>query len=456
MGKDQVLIIGAGLCGTLLALRLAQRGLNVSLFEKLGDLRQQELIAGRSINLALSSRGLWALETAGIKEEILRKCIPMEGRMIHPLDSEQFFSPYSGRPSDHINSVSRRGLNIALLNKAESLGNVDLHFNQKCLEVDLENAKATFRHSLSGEITQAEGAVVIGADGAGSAVRRSMMSMTAELLFDYSQSFLKHGYKELSIEPDASGDFRIENNVLHIWPRSDFMIIALPNLDGSFTLTMFHPFLGPQGFNQLDTKEKVRDFFEKQYGDLIAYCPHYLEEFFSNPVGILGTIKCYPWQAFGKTMIIGDAAHAIVPFYGQGMNASFEDVRILDEVLDSHIGNWEKVFKAFQELRMVDTNAIADLAIDNFHEMQERVDDADFIKKRKLEMLLEQTYPDYYSKYSLVTFKPELPYAIAMKLGRKQDELLLNICKQVHDIGELSIENIHHQLTVLASELKSK
>ncbi|MGB0932024.1 MAG: FAD-dependent oxidoreductase, partial [Chitinophagales bacterium] len=279
---------------------------------------------------------------------------------------------------------------------------------------------------------------VIGTDGAGSAVRRSMMGQTTQLLFNYSQDFLRHGYKELSILPTENGGYRIEKNALHIWPRGSFMIIALPNMDGSFTVTMFHPFEGENGFNQLDTKEKVKAFFEAYFPDLIPYMPHYVEEFFENPVGTLGTIKCFPWQAYGKTLIMGDASHAIVPFYGQGMNAAFEDVRVFDDVLNDLEGKagWEEIFTRFQALRVDNADAIADLAIDNFHEMQDRVDDADFIKKRKLEMKLEQQFPDYYSKYSLVTFLPELPYSIAMKLGRAQDDLLLQVCegKEVDDL----------------------
>ena len=443
--NEKVIIIGAGLCGTLLAVRLAQRGYQVSLHEKRSDMRREDVDAGRSINLALSNRGLKALERVGIKDAILEECIPMKGRMIHPLGGEKFLSRYSGREEDYINSVSRGGLNIALLDEAEKLPNIQIHFESDCTHINLEEAIATFKNRNTGESREEKGAVVIGTDGAGSVVRRSMMSKTTQLLFNYSQNFLRHGYKELSIHPTEDGGWKIEKNALHIFPRGQFMIIALPNLDGSFTLTMFHPFEGEIGFNNLDTKEKVKAFFEEHFPELLPYIPHYLEEYFENPVGTLGTIKCYPWQAFGKTLVMGDASHAIVPFYGQGMNASFEDVTVFDEILDQYEGDWGKVFYEFQEARVEDTNAIADLAIDNFTEMQDRVDDEDFMKKRKLEMQLEQQFPDYYSKYSLVTFKPELPYAHAMKLGRAQDELLLKICTN-GDLEKLSLEEIHQQL----------
>ncbi len=445
--QNKIIIIGAGLCGTLLAVRLAQRGYTVSLHEKRSDMRREDVDAGRSINLALSARGLMALDRVGLKEVVLEECIPMRGRFIHPLNGESFISPYSGREEDYINSVSRGGLNITLLDEAEKLENITMHFNSKCQSVDLKAAKATFKNLTTGETWVEEGDVVIGTDGAGSAVRRSMMGQTTQLLFNYSQDFLRHGYKELSILPTENGGYRIEKNALHIWPRGSFMIIALPNMDGSFTVTMFHPFEGENGFNQLDTKEKVTAFFEAHFPDLIPYMPHYVEEFFENPVGTLGTIKCFPWQAYGKTLIMGDASHAIVPFYGQGMNAAFEDVRVFDDVLNELEGktDWEQIFKHFQALRVENANAIADLAIDNFHEMQDRVDDADFIKKRKLEMKLEQQFPDYYSKYSLVTFRPELPYSTAMKLGRAQDNLLLQICEG-RDIENLDLEEVMNMI----------
>lgn len=449
MNNQKIIVVGAGLCGTLLAIRLAQRGFQVSLHEKRPDMRKAEVEAGRSINLALSSRGLMALERVGLKEAILKECIPMKGRMIHPLNGAPFLSPYSGRAVDYINSVSRGGLNITLLNKAEAMDNIAITFNSNCQNVDLQEAKAVFKDTTTNTRKEEKGTVLIGTDGAGSAVRRSMMAQTIPLLFNYSQDFLRHGYKELSILPKDSGEYRIEKNALHIWPRGSFMIIALPNLDGSFTLTMFHPFDGDIGFHHLNTTEKVEAFFEAQFPDLLPHIPHYVEQYFKNPVGTLGTIKCYPWQAYGKVLIMGDASHAIVPFYGQGMNASFEDVRVFDDLLEEYGDNWEKVLLEFQEQRVANANAIADLAIDNFHEMQDRVDDADFIKKRKVEMQLEQQFPDYYSKYSLVTFRPELPYAKAMQLGRAQDELLLRLCAN----GKESLENIHKQLVALRGRI---
>ncbi len=443
MKKDKLVIVGAGLCGTLLAIRLAQRGFQVVVYERRPDMRKGVEDAGRSINLALSARGLMALEMAGIKESILKECIPMRGRMIHPLGGKSFLSNYSGRSEDYINSVSRPGLNLALIKEADKFENVELKFECKVTTVDLENAKISYQSN--GESHEDQGAVVIGTDGAGSIVRRAMMGQTTKLLFNYSQDFLRHGYKELSIHPTESGGWKIEKEALHIWPNGSFMIIALPNLDGSFTLTMFHPYEGEAGFNTINTKEKVKAFFEKYYPTLLPHIPHVYEEYFENPVGTLGTIKCYPWQAYGKALIMGDASHAIVPFYGQGMNASLEDVRVFDELMDDFGDDWEAIFKVFEEERVHNASAIADLALDNFIEMRDKVDDVPFQRKRKIEMQLEQQFPDYYSKYSLVTFQPELPYREAKSRGRKQDELLLEICKN-DDFDKIPLEDIYRKV----------
>ncbi|MEN0046182.1 MAG: NAD(P)/FAD-dependent oxidoreductase [Bacteroidota bacterium] len=425
--NDKIIIVGAGLCGSLLAIRLAQKGFQVVVYERRPDMRKGVEDAGRSINLALSARGLLSLEKAGIKEAILKECIPMRGRMIHPLGGEKFLSKYSGRAEDYINSVSRPGLNLALIKEADQFEKVELKFEAKVTKVDLEEAR--IEYELDGEFCEDQGVIVIGTDGAGSVVRRAMMGQTTNLLFNYSQDFLRHGYKELSILPAESGGWQIEKEALHIWPNGSFMIIALPNLDGSFTLTMFHPYEGEAGFNTLNTKEKVKAFFEKYYPTLLPYIPHLYEEYFENPVGTLGTIKCYPWQAYGRALIMGDAAHAIVPFYGQGMNASLEDVRVFNDLLEQYGDDWEKLFKHFQDARKENADAIGDLAIDNFYEMRDHVDDVAFMRKRKIEMQLEQQFPDYYSKYSLVTFQPKLSYQEAMMRGRKQDEILLDLCK---------------------------
>jgi len=447
---EKILIVGAGLCGSLLAIRMAQKGYDVEMRESRWDLRAQALEGGRSINLALSDRGLMALASVGIGDAIKKECIPMLGRMIHSVEGDLRFSQYSGREGEQINSISRTGLNVALLEKADSYDNLHITFDSKCTSVDLKGGTAKFKNKDgSKEIVSAD--IILGTDGAGSIVRRSMMAKTTALLFNYSQEFLRSGYKELHIPPTDSGGWRIEKNALHIWPRGKFMMIALPNLDGSFTVTMFHPYKGEAGFNTLNDAEKVNTFFEKYYPDSMEHMPDLVEDYFDNPVGLLGTNKCYPWQAYGKVCILGDAAHAIVPFYGQGMNASFEDVRVFDEIHTKHHGDWHKIFTTFQDARVDNTNAIADLAIDNFYEMQDKVDDIPFIKKRTLEMQLEQNYKDYYSKYSLVTFQPNLPYHDAMLRGRAQDKMLLDLVTNT-DPKDLVLDEVYKKLKSISIE----
>lgn len=448
---QKILIIGAGLCGSLLALRMGQKGYHVVVREKRPDMRKKGFVGGRSINLALSDRGLKALRSSGMEEEVRELCIPMEGRMIHSRDGEKRFSRYSGRQEDYINSVSRGGLNIALINAAEALDNVEFKFDSTCIKVDYENGKARFRNTRSKGEVEERANVILGTDGAGSAVRQSYMKNTTSLLFNYSQDFLRTGYKELSIPPAEGGGYRIENNALHIWPRGSYMIIALPNLDGSFTVTLFWPFKGEKSFERVTDEASLMSFFEEDFPDLLPHLPDLAEEYFTNPTGALGTIKCYPWVAGERTLLMGDAAHAIVPFYGQGMNASFEDVLVLDNVLESHDGDWQQTLEAYQDQRKVNTDAIADLALDNFIEMQDKVADPAFIKKRELEMQLEQTYKDYYSKYSLVTFKEDLPYSEAMKLGRRQDELLLELCRD-HEVKDLDLDEVYRKVMALSAE----
>ncbi len=446
--KEKIIIVGAGLCGTLLALRLAQRDYPVILIEKRPDMRLSEQVGGRSINLALSPRGLDALDLAGVKDEVLKLCTPMNGRLIHEQNGETYFLKYSGRAGEHINSVSRSGLNIVLLNNADSYKNLSVRFDTECTGVDLERG-VVFLRDIRGKNTEIKGDLIFGTDGAGSAVRRSMFERSSDLLFNYSQNYLRSGYKELNIPPGDDGSFRIRQDALHIWPRDEFMMIALPNRDASFTVTLFHPFEGPNGFNKFETPDLLLDFFGNNYADVMDHMPSLVDDYFRNPVGILGTIKTYPWHAYGKVLLLGDAAHAIVPFYGQGMNASFEDVSVLDKTLDECGGDWEKTLMLTQEKRVENTNAIADLALDNFIEMRDKVNDVEFVKKRNIEMMLEQKYKDYYSKYSLVTFRPDMPYKEAMVRGRAQDDFLLKLCKS-GDIDQLDLDQVFHQLQNVA------
>ena len=428
--KEKILIVGAGLCGSLLALRMAQRGYQVEVYESRSDLRNSVVSAGRSINLSLSDRGLKALRMAGLEKKARALCIPMKGRLMHDAASNTFESNYSGRQGECINSISRGNLNGLLLTEAEKYPNVNIHFNTKCLEIDIESKIARFQSFDSKEQFTVQADVIFGTDGAGSSLRKSYEKQFPA--FKVSQEFLTHGYKELEIPADKNGGHLISKEHLHIWPRGDYMLIALPNMDGSFTVTLFLSYSeGSYNFDNLITKEKIIEFFEKDFPDTLALIPDVLKEFENNPTGKLGTVKCYPWAYKGNTLLLGDSSHAIVPFYGQGMNASFEDVFVFDSVLNQFEGDWATVFSEFQKQRKIDADAIADLAIDNYYEMRDHVANPLFKEKRIVEMGLEKFFPtEYFSKYSLVTFNEHIGYHEAMTKGRAQDKVLLKMVEE--------------------------
>ena len=427
--KEKILIVGAGLCGSMLALRMAQRGYQVVVYESRSDLRKSDISAGRSINLALSNRGLKALRMAGIEEKARELCIPMKGRLMHDVASNTFESNYSGRQGEFINSISRGDLNGLLLTEAEKYSNVKIHFNTRCLEIDIETKIASFQSIDSEKQFTLQADVIFGTDGAGSSLRKSYEKQFPE--FSVTQDFLTHGYKELEIPADINGNHIISKEHLHIWPRGDYMLIALPNMDGSFTVTLFLSYSeGLYNFDNLVTEEKIIEFFKKDFPDALSLIPDVLKEFENNPTGKLGTIKCYPWSYKGNTLLLGDSSHAIVPFYGQGMNASFEDVYVFDNVLNQFEGDWLTVFSEFQKQRKIDTDAIADLAIDNYYEMRDHVANPLFKEKRIVEMNLEKYFPtEYFSKYSLVTFNEYIGYHEAMTKGRAQDKVLLKMAE---------------------------
>jgi len=441
-----VIIAGAGLCGTLLAVRLAQRGFPVELFESRPDMRRTDISAGRSINLALSDRGLRALRMVGVEEVVGRDLIPMQGRMVHPLQGEAMFQSYSGRSGEFINSVSRGGLNIALLDLAESLPNLRLHFDTPCIGVDLEQARARFADSRDGREFEVEGQVVIGADGANSAVRQAMLAQAARLRFDFRVDWLSHGYKELIFPARPDGGYALEKNALHIWPRGGFMMIALPNPGGSFTVTLFLPFEGETGFGAMCDAASVEAYFRRWFPEALELIPDLAAHYFEHPVSSLGTVRCYPWSAYGKSLLLGDAAHAVVPFYGQGMNCSFEDCVVFDQCLDEYGDDWARLLPRVQELRKPNADAIADLAIENFYEMRDHVADPVFIRKRRLETLLESRFTDYYSKYSLVTFREDVPYSRAKALGNAQDALLMSLCRGDEPVESMDLEAVHRMV----------
>ena len=458
---ENVVIIGAGLAGSLLAIYLAKRGIGVDVYEARDDMRLEEVAAGRSINLALSDRGIAALREVGLDGYMLAEAVPMYGRMVHSEAGDTRLLPYSGRKGEYINSVSRGGLNIALMNEAERYPNVAFHFDHRCTAFDREKGDARF---ANGETVRGE--TVIATDGAGSAVRDAFLHGGVER-FDLSQTWLEHGYKELHIPPASernpvavAGD--LEMNALHIWPRHQFMMIALPNFDGSFTCTLFLAHGDPRGargtlpigrgsasFDQLTDERSLIRFFEMYFPDAIPLMPTLAQDFFHNPTGNLGTIKCFPWNCGGRALLLGDSAHAMVPFYGQGMNCAFEDVRVLDQLIEKHGTDWETVYEEYGAERKVNTDAICDMAQENFYEMRDAVADPVFVRKRELETRLEQTFSDYFSKYSMVTFREDLPYSVAKDKGNAQDRLLMDICAGVKSVDELDLNTVAERVKKL-------
>jgi len=416
----RVLICGAGLGGALMAIYLARAGHEVIVYERRPDPRNAGFAGGRSINLALSTRGIAALKEVELANHVLTDAIPMPGRMMHSAEGELAYQPYSKDPNEAINSVSRGGLNITLLDAAEAHDNVKLFFNQRCLEVDIDRTLAEFQDEQSGERVPVEADVIIGADGAFSAVRTAMQKTDR---FNYSQSFLQHGYKELSIPPTESGDPAIKPNALHIWPRGGSMMIALPNKDGSFTCTLFWPYEGPHSFASIKSEDDIIPFFEKHYPDAVPIMPTLKEDFQTNPTSSLVTIRCWPWSR-GNTVLLGDASHAIVPFFGQGMNAAFEDCAALNRCLAECKGDWRAGIERYQRERKENADAIADMALDNFVEMRDKVGSKVFLAKKKGEKILHRLFPEMFKPlYNMVSFST-IPYAEARRRSRHQASII--------------------------------
>jgi kynurenine 3-monooxygenase len=417
-------LIGSGLAGGLLAAYLGRRGYDVDLYERRADPREGNLVGGRSINLALSTRGIHALEQLGIADEVLRHAIPMRGRIIHPAGAGQapIFIPYDRDPNKYINSIGRAALNTTVIEAAQRYPNVHVHFNYRCTDVDLDEATARLINTETNETAAGRGEAVIGVDGAFSAVRQAMQKKVEN--FEYDESYLPHGYKELTIPPASDGGWQMEKEALHIWPRKSFMMIALPNPDGSFTCTLFWEFEGPRSFATTKTDENVRRFFEEEFPDAVPLMPKLLEEFRDNPTGSLVTIRCAPWFYKDKVALVGDAAHAVVPFYGQGMNAAFEDCVVLDECLAQFPQDRQRAFVEYFERRKENADALADLAVENFIEMRDKTASPAFRAKKKLDHLLEGLLPGIYLPlYAMVTFS-RIPYAEAARRARLQDRII--------------------------------
>ena len=439
MPDKSIAIVGAGLVGSLMAIYLRKRGYDITVFERRPDMRQKVLDGGRSINLALSARGIRALNEIGISEELSRIAILMRGRVMDALDGTLTFQPY-GKEGQYINSIARGDLNVLLMDIAEALG-VNFRFDHRIVDVDLEHTQLTLQDAFTSVKVSFD--AIVGADGAFSVVRHAMQFTDR---FNFSQDYIEHGYKELQIPAGSNGSFQLEKNALHIWPRESFMLIALPNKDGSFTCTLFFPHEGHPSFLSLDSEEKILSFFTEYFPDATRLLPDLIREFHRNPTSSLITVKCYPWVR-NNTLLIGDAAHAIVPFYGQGMNAGFEDCRVFNALLDEHRDDWHQAVTAFQRERKPDTDAIAELALDNFVEMRDLVADREFLLRKKIEGRLYELYPErWIPLYPMVTFHHELGYEHARKMGVKQKKIMDDVMKQP-DI-EFNWQNLNFELLV--------
>ena len=415
-------LIGSGLAGGLLAAYLGRRGYEVDLYERRADPREGNMVGGRSINLALSTRGIHALEQIGIADEVLKHAIKMRGRMIHEKSGGLHFAPYDVDPNKHINSIGRAALNTTVIEAAQRYPNVNVKFNHKCTDVDLDSATAQLLNTSTSQPLSAAADSVIGVDGAFSAVRNSMQLKIDN--FEYDESYLAHGYKELTIPPAPNGGWRMEKEALHIWPRKSFMMIALPNPDGSFTCTLFWEFEGPRSFATAKTDDDVRRFFEEEFPDAVPLMPNLLDDFRTNPTGSLVTIRCAPWFYKDKVALVGDAAHAVVPFYGQGMNAAFEDCVVLDECLAEFPEDRHHAFAEYFHRRKENADALADLALENFIEMRDKTASRAFRAKKKLDHFLEAALPRIYLPlYTMVTFT-RIPYVEAARRARMQDRIV--------------------------------
>ena len=435
-----ITLVGAGLTGPLLAISLAQRGFPVQVFERRPDMRLTRASAGRSINLAVSTRGIHALREAGLWDQMSRIIIPMKGRMMHSLAGELTFQPYGKNDTEVINSISRADLNVALMNAAEAQG-VKIHFGERSTGIDWATGAARFRNEQSGRETEVDSEVVIGTDGSASAIREDMQKPGR---LSFSQEVLDYGYKELTIAAGPGGKHALEPNALHIWPRGAYMLIALPNVDGTFACILFLPFEGRESFASLDTGEKAQRFFAERFPDAVPLMPQLQDNYADNPVGSMITVKCAPWKVDGRVLLLGDAAHAIVPFFGQGMNCAFEDCTVFLELLDQHGPNWPKLFQEFENARKQNTDSIADMALENFIEMRDRVADPRFLFRKKIELALESKYPRHFvPKYAMVTFH-RVPYSVAFSRGKIQDRLLAELCDSIARVEDLDWKKADH------------
>ncbi len=438
MYSSHVNILGAGQCGTLLATMLARRGMNVSLFERNEDPRGEFATAGRSINLALSSRGINGLQQAGVLERVGPMLVPMRGRMIHELDGSTEFLPYGQREDEQIYSASRGELNKLLLDAADAAGNIEIHFGHAATRYDPDAQRVHLLEIEGDHDFEIETSPVIAADGAGSVMRNALHSLG---VIDAREILLEHGYKELAIPALPDGSFRLEPNALHIWPRGEFMLIALPNPGGDFTLTLFLPNEGETSFASLHSESAAAEFMDEYFPDVVPLIEEPARAVVENPLGLLGTVRCDRWHDRGNVLLIGDAAHAVVPFHGQGMNLAFEDCVVLTRILDQSNAGWEDLFARYEAEQHRNANAIADMALENYVEMRDTVRDPRFALQKELSFELERRLPErFIPRYSMVMFHAEIPYAVARERGAVQQQLLEQFTSDAGSLDDVDLE----------------
>lgn len=422
--NKKAIIVGAGLVGSLWAVYLSKAGYAVTIYERRPDIRKADISAGKSINLALSVRGWKALDAVGVGDEIREFALPMYGRMMHDLKGNLTYQQY-GQEDQAIFSVSRGKVNAKMMDVAEKHGNATIHYNHECVGVNLQKGIVTLKNQLTGETFTDSANVVFGADGAFSAVRYNSMQRLDR--FQYSQNYIADGYREILLPANADGSYKMDINSLHIWPRGRFMLIALPNEDGSFTCTLFMPHTGDQNaFDKLNSKEAVNNFFKTTFPDFYEMMPNIADAWEDHPLSSLAIIRCYPW-AHGVTALMGDAAHATVPFYGQGMNAGFEDCTVLHDLMIKHKENWTAIFDEYSKVRKPDGDALQDLSLGNYIEMRDLVGDPEFLLRKKIEAKFSKLYPEKWMPlYSQVTFS-NIPYSVAFNQGQVQSKIMAEV-----------------------------